>query len=61
MKSAGGPGSIAEQEVDHGVDVILGGGKQRFDQKIDGGPDAGKTVIESAEGQGTPSSPPPKN
>lgn len=51
-KSAGGPGSIAEQEVDHHVDVLLGGGKQRFDQLIDGGPYAGKTVIESAMLQG---------
>jgi alkaline phosphatase len=26
-KAAGGLGSIAEQEVDHGIDVILGGGR----------------------------------
>ncbi len=51
-KSAGGLGSIAEQIVDHNVNVILGGGKQRFDQTIIGGPDAGKTVIESAADQG---------
>nr|WP_211173050.1 alkaline phosphatase [Brasilonema bromeliae] len=51
-KSAGGPGSIAEQSVDHGVDVLLGGGKQRYDQIIDGGRFAGKTVIESAQAQG---------
>lgn len=51
-KSAGGPGSIAEQEVDHQVDVLLGGGKQRFDQVIDGGPYAGKTAIEFAIAQG---------
>jgi alkaline phosphatase/streptomycin-6-phosphatase len=51
-KSAGGPGSIAEQTVDHRVDVVLGGGKQRFDQVIDGGPDAGKTVVQSAQRQG---------
>lgn len=51
-KANGGPGSIAEQEVDHHVDVILGGGKQRFEHKIDGGPFAGKTVIESAIAQG---------
>jgi len=51
-KSAGGPGSIAEQQVDHHVDVILGGGGQRFDQTIDGGPDAGRTVTESAARQG---------
>ena len=51
-KSAGGLGSIAEQEVDHKSDVILGGGKARFDQKIDGGPFAGKTVIDQAKALG---------
>jgi alkaline phosphatase len=51
-KSAGGPGSIAEQEVDHLSDVILGGGKGRFDQVIDGGPYAGKTVVDQAEALG---------
>jgi len=51
-KSAGGAGSIAEQTVDHHVDVLLGGGKARFDQTIDGGPDTGKTVIQSAQRQG---------
>jgi alkaline phosphatase len=51
-KAAGGPGSIAEQLVDHRIDVLLGGGKQRFDQIIDGGQDEGKRVIDSAEAQG---------
>jgi alkaline phosphatase len=51
-KSAGGLGSIAEQEVDHKSDVILGGGKARFDQKIDGGPFAGKTVVDQAKALG---------
>jgi alkaline phosphatase len=51
-KSAGGLGSIAEQEVDHKSDVILGGGKGRFDQVIDGGPFAGKTVIDQAKALG---------
>jgi alkaline phosphatase len=51
-KAAGGLGSIAEQEVDHGVDVILGGGRDRFEQKIDGGPYAGRTVVDSAADQG---------
>ena len=37
-KQAGGLGSIAEQTVDHRVDVLMGGGKQRFDQTITGGP-----------------------
>jgi alkaline phosphatase/streptomycin-6-phosphatase len=51
-KAAGGLGSIAEQEVDHKVDVLLGGGRGRFEQKITGGPDTGKSVIESAQAKG---------
>jgi alkaline phosphatase len=51
-KSAGGPGSIAEQLIDHKIDVLLGGGRQRYEQIIDGGPDEGKNVIASAERQG---------
>jgi alkaline phosphatase/streptomycin-6-phosphatase len=51
-KAASGLGSIAEQEVDHRVDVLLGGGRGRFEQKITGGPDSGKTVIESAQSKG---------
>jgi alkaline phosphatase/streptomycin-6-phosphatase len=51
-KLNGGPGSIAEQLVDHKIDVILGGGKARFDQTIDGGPFLGKTVLDSAIAQG---------
>ena len=37
-KAAGGLGSIAEQMVDHKVDVTLGGGRGRFEQTIEGGP-----------------------
>jgi alkaline phosphatase/streptomycin-6-phosphatase len=51
-KGAGGLGSIAEQEVDHTVDVLLGGGRNRFTPTIPDGPDAGKTVVESAQGKG---------
>ena len=51
-KANGGPGSIAEQLVDHRVDVLLGGGKRRFEQIIDGGPFAGQNVIGSAIAQG---------
>jgi len=51
-KAAGGLGSIAEQEVDHKVDVLLGGGRARFTQGIAGGPDAGKTVVQSALDKG---------
>ncbi|MGA5134508.1 alkaline phosphatase [Streptomyces olivoreticuli] len=45
----GGPGSIAEQSVNHKVDVLLGGGKARFDQKITEGPYRGMTVTEQAQ------------
>ena len=38
QKSAGGPGSIAEQLIDHHVDVLMGGGYTRFDQATDAGP-----------------------
>jgi alkaline phosphatase len=51
-KSAGGLGSIAEQSIDHHVDVLLGGGRQRFEQTVDGGPFAGRTVRQSADAQG---------
>ena len=52
-KGAGGPGSIAEQAVDLGVDVLLGGGKARFDQVIPAGqPNAGQTVLQTATAQG---------
>jgi len=50
-KGAGGLGSIAEQTIDHHVDVLLGGGRSRFDQEIDGGPYAGLTVLQSALAQ----------
>jgi len=50
-RSAGGPGSIAEQTIDHHVDVLLGGGRTRFDQEIDGGPYVGLTVLQSALAQ----------
>lgn len=35
--NAGGPGSIAEQLVDHRFDVLFGGGRARFEQVTDGG------------------------
>ncbi|GHG99860.1 alkaline phosphatase [Streptomyces rubradiris] len=46
--AAGGPGSIAEQSVNHKVDVLFGGGKQRFDQKVTHGEYKGLTVTEQA-------------
>jgi alkaline phosphatase/streptomycin-6-phosphatase len=51
-KGAGGLGSIAEQEVDHQVDVLLGGGRNRFTAAVGSGPYAGKTVVEEAQAQG---------
>jgi alkaline phosphatase len=51
-KAVGGLGSIAEQTVDHKVDVVLGGGRARFQQTIAGGTDNGKTVEQSAARQG---------
>ena len=51
-KAAGGLGSIAEQEVDHKVDVLLGGGRDRFEQTIASGPDAGRPSSQSAQAQG---------
>jgi alkaline phosphatase len=51
-KENSGPGSIAEQSVDHKVNVILGGGRARFAQLITGGAFAGKTVIQSAQAKG---------
>jgi alkaline phosphatase len=51
-KRIGGPGSIAEQTVDHHLDVLLGGGLGRFEETVDGGPYQGHTVIDSARAQG---------
>jgi alkaline phosphatase len=50
-KENGGPGSIAEQAVEHDVDVMLGGGRLRFLQTIDGTP-TGKTVVDQAKARG---------
>lgn len=51
-KGAGGRGSIAEQLVDNKIDVLMGGGKQRYEQILDGGPGEGKNGIAWAESQG---------
>ncbi|WP_354698300.1 hypothetical protein DSM112329_03972 [Paraconexibacter sp. AEG42_29] len=51
-KEVGGLGSIAEQQVDHRMDVALGGGYSRFAQTITGGADKGKTVINAAQDKG---------
>src|SRR5580704_11460709 len=42
-KSAGGPGSIAEQEIAHRVDVLMGGGAARFEQQR---MEDGRTVVQ---------------
>lgn len=46
----GGPGSIAEQSIDHEVDVLLGGGADRYDQPDPGAP--GNTVAQDAQDRG---------
>ncbi len=51
-KEQGGLGSIAEQAADSKMDLILGGGRSDFEKQIDFGPDAGKTVLQSAQRQG---------
>jgi alkaline phosphatase len=51
-KQAGGLGSIAEQTVDHNVDVLMGGGKGRFDQTVTGGTYVGQTVVQQAQALG---------
>jgi alkaline phosphatase len=49
-KAAGGLGSIAEQTVDHKVDVLLGGGRARFEQPLAAG---GTTnVVDYAKSKG---------
>ncbi len=48
-KQAGGLGSIAEQQVDHLLDVNLGGGRNRFGQTLDA---STKTVVEYAQSKG---------
>lgn len=48
-KAAGGLGSIAEQQVDHLLDVNLGGGSARWEQELD---DGSGNVIDYAESKG---------
>jgi len=48
-KSAGGPGSIAEQELAHNVDVLMGGGAARFEQQK---MEDGRTPIQDAIARG---------
>lgn len=48
----GGEGSIAEQTVTTGADVLMGGGKDRFDQTVTEGRHQGRTVTEQARKAG---------
>jgi alkaline phosphatase len=48
-KTAGGLGSIAEQQIDHRLDVNLGGGRARFEQTLDS---STETVVDYAETKG---------
>jgi alkaline phosphatase len=48
----GGAGSIAEQLVNTGPDVLLGGGKAYFDQTVHAGTFAGQTVLAQAQAKG---------
>ncbi|MDO8188387.1 alkaline phosphatase [Conexibacter sp. JD483] len=48
-KSRGGLGSIAEQEADNGFDVVLGGGRARWEQTLD---DNSGNVIQYAAQRG---------
>jgi alkaline phosphatase len=48
-KGKGGLGSIAEQQVDHLLDVNLGGGRNRFLQTLDG---STSTVVDYAKSKG---------
>lgn len=47
-KASGGLGSIAEQQVDEGFDLYLGGGRDRYQQATDAGP----TVVDYAQSKG---------
>ncbi len=49
-KEAGGLGSIAEQQVDQGFDVYLGGGRARYTQKVTEGSDT--NVLDVARTKG---------
>ncbi|MEV4253903.1 alkaline phosphatase [Spirillospora sp. NPDC049652] len=51
-KENGGAGSIAEQQVQTGADLYLGGGKARFAQTVQAGPFKGRTVIDQAKSAG---------
>ncbi|MFC6880316.1 MULTISPECIES: alkaline phosphatase [Actinomadura] len=51
-KENGGAGSIAEQQIQTGADLYLGGGRARFAQTIKAGRFKGRTVIDQARASG---------
>ncbi|HYD48859.1 MAG TPA: alkaline phosphatase [Terriglobales bacterium] len=51
-RARGGPGSIAEQMAVGGVDVLLGGGRSRFEQRLADGPDQNRSAGEIAAARG---------
>ncbi|MQY04978.1 alkaline phosphatase [Actinomadura macrotermitis] len=51
-KENGGQGSIAEQQIQTGADLYLGGGRARFAQTVKAGPFQGKTVVDQAKAAG---------
>ncbi len=48
----GGPGSIAEQAVERRLDVLMGGGRKKFEQRIEAGPWRGQTLLEVVQERG---------
>lgn len=46
-KSAGGPGSISEQSVEKGIEVLLGGGSDKYDVATEAGPTVTDTAIQN--------------
>lgn len=54
LRSAGGPGSIAEQSVLKGAEVLFGGGRARYEQiiPVGEGPYAGQSVLQVAMANG---------
>jgi alkaline phosphatase/streptomycin-6-phosphatase len=50
-RTVGGPGSIAEQALARRIDVLLGGGRQRFEQPLESGTE-GRNLLEVARQRG---------
>lgn len=51
-RDRGGAGSIAEQMLERRVDVLLGGGRRRFEQRIEVGPESGRTLLDLLQARG---------